>query len=89
MERLLKKFLAKFVTSSEIKSNSTDLRKVQYKDEDKHVGRDLIAVGHATRTYLTEDQENISIECESRFFRYVYILIIVSMCMYIYIYVYF
>ena len=69
MNRLLRKFLAKFVTMAEIKPKVADLTKVDYTNTQKQLSNDLLAVGGLARTYLVEEEEDISPTTQARFFK--------------------
>lgn len=68
MERLLRKFLAKFIKVSFIKENNADLTQLPFCSVEAQLPDDLIAVGMSARSYLAEEEENIPIATPSRFF---------------------
>lgn len=67
MERLLRKFLARFIKVSYIKENNADLTQLPFCSDEAQL-LDLIAVGMSARSYLAEEGENIPIATPSRFF---------------------
>lgn len=67
MERLLRKFLAKFIKVS-FKKNNADLTQSPFCSDEAQLPDDLIAVGISARSYLVEEEENIPIATPSRFF---------------------
>lgn len=71
MDRLLRKFLAKFIKVSFIKENNADLTQLPFCSDEAQLPDDLIAVGMSARSYLAEEEENIPIATPSRFFLYV------------------
>lgn len=71
MDRLLRKFLAKFMRSEIIRDYNKDLTQIPYTSRDAQLHDDFIAVGMSARTYLKENEENIPIATPTKFFMYV------------------
>lgn len=68
MDRLLRKFFAKFIKVFFIKENNADLTQVSFCSDEAQLPDDLIAVKMSARSYLVEEEENIPIATPSRFF---------------------
>ena len=67
-KRLLRKFMAKFVTMQLIKPNADDLTKIDFKDTTKQLSNDYIAIGAKAKTMLVDEQDSISATMERRFY---------------------
>ena len=68
INRLLRKFMAKFVKMAVIKDLADDLTKVPYRDEENQHSNEYLAIGTSARLYLAENKENLTVQEENSFF---------------------